>query len=158
MRFEINNERVRRLRLRLAHLIAPPGADVHDPDDTCCPSDRPLLGAVLWWRLRFTDGQHWMDVDLSVHDALAAELIEYNPDGYLRLTGYGENELARMWGDDRVPPWSGGYFQCHDHGVYDLAPGERIGCPDCGRELAAQQAAQQAPRWWPLRARGGAPR
>ncbi len=127
----MNAKIIRRLRLWLAQLVAPAGSDVHDPDDTLCPGNQELLEAALYGDLRRgPDGGVLLDVTTAVDDLVDFEMLTNTPDGY-RLTELGERELARLWGPGRIPPWSGGYFQCHDHGIYDAAPGDRAGCPSC---------------------------
>jgi hypothetical protein len=101
-------ERWRVARLRLAQKIAPPGADVHDPDDTICPSLQGLLEAVFWNRLQDDAGERrWLDVTDWLDELAAAGLV-LEPDDqgqeYL-LTRQGAQELARLWGPERVPPW-----------------------------------------------------
>ena len=75
------------LRLRLAQLLAPPGADVHDPDETACPSELAVLESVEAYDL-------WPDPDnrvrLDVTDtARYAEQV-----GWIRLTSDHEKNLV----------------------------------------------------------------
>lgn len=139
--------RTRGWRLRLAQLAAPAGADVHDPDDTVCPQAQALLEAVLYHDIEINrHGGAWMRVTEDLHDLAADGLIEPAQDGDYRLTEQGERELGRRWGDHRVPPWSGGYFGCSDHGVYEAAPGDPEGCPECPPWNPPRTAG-----WWRLR-------
>lgn len=56
---------------------------------------------------------------------------------FYMLTEAGQKQLAGLWGPDRVEPWSGGYYDCHEHGVYDAGPGDWAECPDCRKGKAA---------------------
>lgn len=93
--------RIWRWRLRLAQYVAPNGADVHNPDDTACPWDRPILEAAEAYDLyRDDDGKVRLDVTEHVDDAEAAGWMEraVDPQGNAacRLTGFGERSLARL--------------------------------------------------------------
>lgn len=148
MRSKINT-----LRMWLAQLVAPPGADVHD--DTFSPRDRDILEAVCLRKLRRgeNDDTTWMDVTELLHDAFRADLVERWPDGEWKLTGRGERELAALWGPGRVPPWStGGLGSCAEHGLYQAGPGDLSDCPGCAVETAAlatllNLTTEPAPRW-----------
>jgi len=149
VRLKINREVVWRWRLRLAQLIAPPGADVHNPDDTCCPRDRDLLEAICFGWLRQGDrSTMWMDVTIALDEACAGGLVNRGKDGPPWLTSHGEQELARLWGPKLVPPGGGGYFECDDHGLYDLFPGDRWGCPGCETETALRRLNTEPVSWW----------
>ena len=120
---------IRNIRLWLAQRIAPAGADVHDPDDTVCPSLQALLSAILYHQLTYADDEMWLlDVSADLYDLEARGLVE-GFKGDWCLTGDGEIALARLWGPDRVPPWGGTLGICQVHGDYDVVPGDRIGCP-----------------------------
>jgi hypothetical protein len=150
MSFEINNSAIRGWRLRLAQFIAPPGADVHDPDDTCCPRDEGLLEEVFWDHLLIdAAGGMWMNVTADVHELEYAELVDHRGNGSRRLTAHGEQELARLWGPGRLPPWSHGTLDsCDDHGDFDVFPGDLVGCRKCATERAVQNGAPDtAPGW-----------
>ncbi len=139
--FEINTM-VLRCRMRLARLVAPAGAEVHDPNETSCPHDQVVLEAALDGDLRPDDRERYMiDMGYEVADVADAGWIERHPDdpskGY-QLSPAGEQELARLWGSGRVPPWAGGHYCCHEHGGYELAPGDLTGCPDCSTTRAIQ--------------------
>ncbi len=120
---------VRRARLRLAKTVAPAGADVHDPDDTVCPSLQDLLAAVFFQGLTYQADETWLldvtdDLDY-LKDRGLVEMFKGDP----CLTGDGEVALARLWGPGRVPPWGGTLGTCEVHGDYDVHPGDWIGCP-----------------------------
>jgi hypothetical protein len=152
VRFEIIKSRIRRWRLTLAQAVAPVGVDVHDPDDTFCPTAQDILEAAFFSRLHAdADGVVRMDVGPFVDEAVGAGLVVRKvEDGctWYELTGAGEQELAKLWGPNRVPPWSGGYYSCAEHGVYDVHPGELSDqCPSCAFARAFRGAAGRAP-WW----------
>lgn len=109
----------------LATLIAPDRAAVHDHVG---PIDEELLSAIYWSQIR--KGRHGvvlLDVSDWVDELTAAGLV----DAYTRLTTAGEKYLATLWGPGRVPPWSGGYYSCWEHGDYDAGPGDPSDCPKC---------------------------
>lgn len=152
MRFEINKLAIQRWRLRLAQFVAPHGADVHDPDDTCCPKDQDILNAAFWGDLRLgLNGTVLMDVTEEVDDLISQDLVEPVAGGWWRLTDAGEQELARLWGPGRLPPWSVSWHGCGAHGLYEAHPGEFGGCRECRHEQALQHADSRATSWWSLR-------
>jgi hypothetical protein len=160
-----DRRRVRQWRLRLAALIAPAGADVHDPDDTECPDMTDFLESVLWGHIeRHRSGGVWADNTAIAEDAEELGLIEKADQGNqppYRLTAAGERALAAAWGPGRVPPWSGGYHGCADHGVYDAGPGDPGGCPQCPTTLPSRSVfsiRSRVPVSWSLRARASAAR
>lgn len=124
---------IRAWLLRLAQLVAPAGTDVHDPDDTACPHDLPILEAAQFGELRRDAGDRFM-VNLTdlVQDMLSGDWFEPTQYGDYALTVAGQRQLARLWGQDRVPPWGGAFHRCQDHGDFEQGPGDRLGCPICG--------------------------
>lgn len=152
MKFEINKERIRRWRLRLARFAAPAGVDIHDPDTTPCPIDQDILEAACFGRLEADhNGNIRMDVARYVIDAVHAGLLgRHAEDGvyWWELTPAGEKELARLWGDRRVPPWSRiRHGQCASHGEYDRHPGDLKGCPSCATERAIRRINTEPASW-----------
>ena len=140
--FEINRSPIRRLRLWLASLIAPRGADVHDPDETACPSGQDVLTAIYRNEL-ITQGRNvLLDVTSTVDEAYGAGLVVQHNNGTWTLTPAGGGQLARLWGTDRVPPGLNMQLECPDHGRYELSPGQRLGCTGCGVERALRRLAQ----------------
>lgn len=148
MRFKINKAGIRRARLQLAGWIAPLGADVHDPDETACPWMQAILEETCWSGFNIDKhGRFWMNATDVVEEAHNWDLVEYIGRD-VHLTKAGERELARMWGPSRTPPWTTGHAACSDHGIYDVSPGERIGCPTCRYEKVGEDLAQgPLPRW-----------
>lgn len=132
MRFQINSDVIRAWRYRLASLIAPAGADVHDPDETLCRGFEPYLNAVAWGEVHTDGTKQTLDISSDL-DELAGRygLIDYDEKGRPRLTDKGVREVAKMWGADRVPPWGGGLCHCTTHGTFEQRPGDRPGCPRC---------------------------
>ncbi len=126
---------ITRLRLWLAQLVAPAGAEVHDPDDTLCSGSQELLEAALYGDFRRgPDGGVLFDVTVAVDDLVDFGALVNTDTGY-ELTESGKRELARLWGPGRIPPWSGGHYRCDDHGIYEAAPGDFVGCPNCPPSL-----------------------
>lgn len=81
---------------------------------------RSLLDAVFYG--------HPIDPDSpAVQAAIEAGWLT---DG-LDITPYGEIVLGELWGPETTPPWAGGACVCYRHGLYDTAPGEPAGCPNC---------------------------
>jgi hypothetical protein len=115
-----------RARMWLATTVAPRSARVCDRDR---PIDEELLSAICWYRIREGAREEVLfDVTAWVDELVLAGLVTRAP---LGLTEAGEKYLARLWGDDVVAPGSGGYYGCHDHGVYDAGPGDPWRCPEC---------------------------
>lgn len=138
-----------RLRLRLAQAIAPAGADVHDPDETACPQDLPVLAAVEAYELYpDPDDRVRLDVTGTVRDAEWAGWIslvrDHDDCPVYALTGAGAATLARLRPASRVqgtedaetrqprPP------QEHDHSVRL----DGSGCPACGYVTSMVPAGQ----------------
>jgi hypothetical protein len=99
-------------RLRLAQLVAPAGADVHDPDETGCPSDRVVLEAAAAWDLSpDKDGRVRLDVTDVADEMLELGWIALTTDhedcAIYELMGPGRAELARMWGGPMSSPLPG---------------------------------------------------
>lgn len=89
------------LMLRLARLIAPSGADVHDPDTTSCPSERAVLEATEAYDLYpEPDGRVRLDVSAVAKDAQELGWIEltsdYDHNPVFQLTEAGVAELYRL--------------------------------------------------------------
>ena len=124
---------VRGGRLWLAHLIAPAGADVHDPDETTCPWSKRLLEAVFWREL---ESGSYLDVIDELADLATRNLINFDGDGAPYVTEAGDRELARLWGSGRVPPWSDSFHTCSVHGMYEAPPGAIAGCPECSQSCS----------------------
>jgi hypothetical protein len=145
--------KINKLRLWLAQRVAPAGADVHDPDDTCCPRDRGVLEAVMYgWVRKEANDTTWMDATDLVDDAIAADLV-VERHGDFTLTPHGERELARLWGPGRVAPSAGSYGECHAHEMlYEQFPGDVVGCPHCRSEQAYSAALEdltaEPSSWW----------
>jgi hypothetical protein len=139
--FEINKETIKRWRLRLAALIAPAGAHVHDAEEISCFAVGPILNAVFWGDLAAdARGRQRMDVTTELDSLYGAGLIEHPGAGPLTLTSKGEKELARVWGPSVAKPRGGGTFECSQHGEYEVRPGHLFGCPGCLIEKAVQSA------------------
>lgn len=88
------------MRLRLAQFVAPPGADVHDPDATACPSDRVVLEGVAAYELcPDSYGRALLDVTETAQYAEEAGWIQRTTDHdgivLFQLTVAGEAELRR---------------------------------------------------------------
>lgn len=88
------------LRLWLAQFIAPPGADIHDPDETACPAERAVLEAAEQFTLYSDDaGRVGLDVTDTVRFAVESGWLRLNtdPDGNraYQLTELGESVLDR---------------------------------------------------------------
>jgi hypothetical protein len=140
--------RVKQWRLWLAQRMAPPGADVHDPDETACLGYELPLSNVFFSRIQSNGrGRQFLDVtddldDLAGYVVLEGgrwpgyySVIDHDDTGRWMLTDAGERQLARMWGADRIPPWAHASLgECERHGDYDVFPGDRIGCPRCAIE------------------------
>jgi len=125
-------ERVRAWRLRLAQLVAPAGADVHDPDQSACPHDEALLEAAQFGQLRRDpDGRFMIDMSDLARDLVDGAWFQAAADGRYELTRAGQEQLARLWGPHLIPPWGGGHYMCYEHGIYEAAPGESGDCPRC---------------------------
>jgi hypothetical protein len=123
----------RRVRMWLATTIAPAGATVHD---RVGPLDEELLAAICWGHVREAPGDRLLyDAQYEIRDLADAGLVHLVP---LGLTREGEIYLAKLWGDDIMPPGQGGYLGCHDHGVYDAGPGDPWACPNCPPPPAAK--------------------
>ncbi len=90
------------LRLRLARAIAPMGADVHNPDETACPSDRAVLEAAEDWALSLDGARVEADVTDAARYCEEVGWIEKvtDPEGneMYRLTDAGAVALARVRG------------------------------------------------------------
>jgi hypothetical protein len=91
----------RKLRLRIARLAAPAGADVHDPDATACASELVVLDAAEAWDLHLDPGGRVVaDVTKVAEDAVAAGWIEqttdYKGSPLYQLTAAGSAQQARL--------------------------------------------------------------
>ncbi len=124
---------VRGGRLRLAQLIAPAGAGVHNPNETCCALIRRLLEAVFWREL---ETGNYLDVIDELDDLAARDLVNFDGDDAPYVTEAGERELARLWGAGRIPPWSDSFHTCSVHGMYEAPPGAIAGCPECAQSCS----------------------
>ncbi len=145
MLFKIESGWVRRLRLRLAALLAPAGVEVRDTETTVCACRQDLLEAVFYTQL-VTDQRGWLlaPVDDALDELNLAGLINFK-DGRPFLSDQGERELDRLWGPDKVPPWyTTGILSCDDHGYYDAHPGDQIRCPWCPDSKVKKERRQ----WW----------
>lgn len=152
---EINKDRVRRARRWLAARIAPAGVTMHDPMTALCDCREGLLELVLFGPLKVDDvtGEVHGPVNYLLDEMWLLGAVEPDGAGSYQLTRWGERELARMWGPGIIPPWSGGYYACLVHGVYDAGPGDPSRCPDCPEKTITETARS----WWPWKRSAGAP-
>lgn len=136
---------VRRARLWLAARIAPADVDVRDTRTTTCRCRQDILEAVLYgWLEHAPGGRVLAPVTYQLDEMYLFGLVESDGPDYA-LTGFGERELARMWGPGITPPWTASsWAMCHDHGIYEAFPGEPSDCPDCPPKTIIEGH----PAWW----------
>lgn len=141
---KVNNGWWRRARMRLAARIAPAGAEVRDPQQHLCDCREALLELVCFQLLRAdADGEPLAPASFMLDELFMLGAVVPTEHGW-ELTGWGEQELARMWGPQIIPPGHGGYLGCAEHGVYDAGPGDRWACPECPEKTITDQARP----WW----------
>lgn len=147
-------EQIRAFRLRLAQAVAPAGADVHDPDETACPHAQEILEAAQFGRLHPdpTDPTRWLiDLTGGVHDLASARwiVLRGGEQGFQgEITREGQEQLARLWGPERQPPWAKGAALCAEHGAYEVKPGALLGCVSCAVGRAIRNINTESASWW----------